>query len=241
MKLLSTFESLATLTASGSNASFPVANVIDIEPFKRWHADAYAGDVWVMNDFGSAKSLTAIFLNQCNFPACKVQGNDTNSWGTPSFELSCALVVDDAGNRKGWFDLSAFNYRYIRVLIASGQTLDNSETVPAIGNIIAGTSAALPLVGDFVARMVQRSIRFESDGGAVDKVKVGRPRHIISIGIGDSLANIRSMPKRWTIGVLFADLANAGEAWLVFPPDDWNRPIRSVIDADLQFNLEEKP
>lgn len=241
MKLLATFQALSTLTASGSDANFPVSNVVDLEPMKRWHADAYTGDVWVKNDFGSAKSLTAVFLNQCNFPACKVQGNDTDVWTSPSFELTCSLVVDDAGNRKGWFDLSAFNYRYLRVLIASGQTLDNSETVPAIGNIIAGTAETMPLVADLTARLVQRSIRFESDGGAVDKEKYGRARHLITINIGDSLANVRGMSKRWDIGVVFADLANAGEAWLVFPPDDWNRPIRSVLDAGLQFVMEEKP
>jgi hypothetical protein len=241
MKILSTFEALTTKTSSGAGAGFPVANIADLDPFVRWVADAYTGDVWVKVDFGSAKVLTGLFLNQCNFPHCHVQGHASDSWASPSFDLGVDLVLDDAANRKGWFDLVAFNYRWLRILIPGSQTLDKSETVPAIGNLLVGAAVTLPLVSDFEARMVQRVRAFEADGGGYRESKQGRARHLISIGIGDSLANIRAMPKAWADAVIYADLGDAGDSWLVFPPNDWSRPIRSIIDAELRFQLRERP
>lgn len=241
MKLLSAFIDLGTLTASGEAAGFDVENIEGLEPMIRWKADAYAGDVWVKADLGSAKALTALFLNRCNFVHCHIQGNASDSWASPAFDMGVDLVLDDAGNRKGWYELESFSYQWLRILIPSGQTLDNSETLPAIGNLIVGVSADLPLVSSLDHRLIQRQDRFEADGGALEKSNRGRARHIITIACGDELANIRTMPKTWTMGVIYADLANASEAWLVFPPDDWSRPIRSMIEAEIRFTLEEKP
>lgn len=240
MKIISTITALGTVTSSGANAAFPATNIQNLKPMVRWVADAYAGDVWLKADMGSAKVLTAAFLNQANFPACKIQGNATDSWGSPSFSLDCSLVVDDTGNRKGWFDLVAFNYRWIRILIASAQTLDNSETVPALGNFIVGTSAALPAVIDFTARLVKRYDRFESDGGSLNKEARGRSRHVLGFTCEDTIATIRGMAKTWANAVVFADWGSAAESWLVFPPEDWDKPIQVGSDFQLKFSCEER-
>lgn len=241
MKLLSTFTDLGTPTSSGATSGFPVTNIEDLDPMVRWKADAYAGDVWVKADMASAQALTALFLNRCNFPQCRIQGHASDDFTSPSFNQLVSLVQDDAGNRKGWFDLTAFNYRWLRILIASGQTLDNSDTLPAIGNLIVGASAELPVVAAVEPRLLQRQDRFEPDGGGLSKQKRGRARHIISVSVGDSLANVRAMAKTWDMGVIFADLDDAGEAWLVYPPEDWTKPIKSVAEAELRFILEERP
>ena len=242
MKIMTTFQSLGTPTSSGATTGFPVTNITDLDPNKRWLSAYYPGeDVWTLVDFGSAKVLTAIFLNQCNFPQCVIQGNASNVWSSPSFNYLANLIKDDASNRKGWFDLSAFNYRYLRILITASQPLDNSETVQAIGNLIAGSSVSLPIVGELTPHLTQRFNRFESDGGNLTKTKKGRAKHTIGIGIGDSLANIRAMDKTWNIGVLYADMGNAGESWLVYPPEDWNKPIKNILDSQLSFTVEERP
>jgi hypothetical protein len=240
MKILSTFTSLGTVTSSGADASFPVTNVQNLKPMVRWVADAYAGDVWIKADLGSAKVLTAAFLNQANFPACKIQGNASDSWGSPSFSLDCTLVRDDTDNRKGWFDLVAFNYRWIRILIASAQTLDNSETVPALGNFIVGAAASVPAVIDFGVRIIKRFDRFESDGGSLNKEARGRARHVLSFTCEDAIATIRAMDKTWDDAVAFADWGNAAESWLVFPPEDWEKPIQVGSDFQLKFSCEER-
>lgn len=241
MKALVTFETLATLTSSGENANYPAANIKDLDPMKRFQADAYSGDVWLLVDFGSAKALTAAFLNQANFPHCHIQGNATNVWTSPSFDLGCDLARDDAGNRKGWFDLTAFNYQWMRILIPASQTLDNSETVPALGNLIVGASVTLPLVSLYTPDVVRRWDRFESDGGALRKEQVGRARHIISLECADTLANLKALSKTWEIGVVFSDLGYPAESWLVYPPESWSRPTKSLLDATLRFTLEERP
>jgi hypothetical protein len=239
MKLLTTFDTLSSISASGSAAGYPVANIADLDPMVRWHADAYSGDVWAKAQVGAG--FTGVFLNRCNFPQCRIQWHATDSWASPTVNSLVTLVSDDALNRKGFFTVAGTASGYIRILIASGQTLDNSETVPAIGNLIIGTPAELPAVAQFNPRLVQRWDRFEPDGGGFTKAKRGRPRHIISMTMGDVLANLRAVAKTWDVAVLFADLDNAGESWLVWGPEQHDKPITSVIDAALAWTLEERP
>jgi hypothetical protein len=240
MKLLTTFNTLTSITSSGAGAGFPVANIADLDPMKRWVASAYAGDVWVKAAVGAG--FTGAFLNRCNFPHCHIQWNATDVWTSPTINEAVTLVLDDCGNRKGWFAIPAGTASgYIRILIESGQTLDNSETLPAIGNLIIGTPTDIPYVAEFNPRVIQKWDRFESDGGGLARSKRGRARHVISMAFNDTLANIRALLKTWTMAVLFADLDNAGEAWLVYGPDSWDKPIASPLDASIGITLEERP
>jgi hypothetical protein len=237
MKLLTNFMSF-TPTSSGQVSGFPIGNITDIEPMKRWHSNTQY-EAWVKFQISSA--IGNIFLNRCNFPHFHFQWNATDTWTAPTIDQGYDLVLDDAGNRKGWFDLPANGAGWVRIFIPTGYNFDDLTDSAKIGNVIIGTATTLPTVGDFAYSVARRYDRFESRAGAITKTALGRARHILQISVGDSLANIRSMPKDWTIGVVFADLGNAGESWLVYPPDSWDRPIRSVLDAALQFVLEEKP
>lgn len=241
MKLLpdTGFETLSNLTSSGADASFPVSNVATMEPMQRWHADAYAGDVWIKWDFGGAVALTGLFLNQCNFPHAHFQAADTDDWTTPPVDVGLDLVLDDAGNRKGFFTIASTR-RWCRLLIPGSQTLDNSETVPAVGNLIAGSPSDMT-VSDFSADLTQAVRRFETTGGAVSQDRIGRARHILSVSVANSRAVVRAIPKNWDHAVFAADIGDAGEAWFVLPPSSWPQPIRNLLDAQLRVQLEEKP
>lgn len=241
MKLLSTFETLDTVTASGSDANYPVANIKDLDPMIRWHADAYSGDVWIKIDFGAATVLNMIFLNQANFAHAHVQGNATDVWTSPSFDLGVDLARDELNNRKGWFDLTAFNYRWMRILIPGSQTLDNSETVPALGNLITGQAVAIPAVSAYTPDILKRWTRFEPDGGGLIKTTDDRGRHVITLECADTLSNVRALSKTWEIGVVFSDLGYPAESWLVYPPESWSRPTRNILDATLRWSMEERP
>jgi len=233
------FETLANITSSGSDANFPVSNVVDIEPMLRWHADAYSGDVWIKWDFGVAVALTGLFLNRCNFPHAHFQAADTDSWTTPPVDVGLDLVLDDAGNRKGFFEVTATR-RWCRLLIPGSQTLDNSETVPAVGNLIVGAPATMP-VSDFSPDLAQQVRRFEPTGGAISQDRIGRAHHILNVSVANSRAVVRAIPKNWDHAVFAADLGYAAEAWLVLPPSSWPQPVRNLLDAQLRVTLEEKP
>ncbi len=234
------FEILSNLTSSGAESGFPVANVADIEPMLRWHSDAYTGDVWIKMDFGAAVSLTGLYLNQCNFPHAHLQGADTDNWTTPPVDIALDLILDDAGNRKGYFALTALNRRWVRLLIPAAQTLDNSETTPAVGNLILGNPVDIA-VSEFTAELYQQLRRFEYPGGGVHQERVGRARHILTIAMDNTRAAVRAIPKNWDNAVFAADLGDAGEAWLVQPPSSWPQPIKNLLDAQLHVQLEEKP
>ena len=240
MKLLSVFETLATLTSSGENASFPASNIKLLDPMLRWHADAYTGAVWLMVDFGAAKSLTGFFLNQANFPACVISGDDTPSPWSPAFTMNCSLLRDDLNNRKGFFSSSTFNYRYLRVTIAGSQSLDNSETVPSLGNLIVGASETLPFVTDLNPAIVTKKKSFDCPGGGYFEADIGRGRQVITMGLGDTWAKFRSMSKSWADAVVFADLGNVAESWLVFSPGNWEKPIKNIFDSKMSFQLRER-
>lgn len=251
MKLIHLFQAFSALTSSGALAGFPVANVADTDPGVYWKAATYAGDCWLKINFGSPLSIASVFLNRANFPHCHIQGNTSDDWNNPPFDLGCNLVRDDAKNRKGWFDLTSFTYQWMLILIPAGQTLDDTiasgtpDTLPILGNLIAGVTttgvATLPDVASLSPRLLAKFDKFETDAGGLNKRRRGKSRHVLSLDIGDTLANVRAMPKTWDIGVIFADLGNADEAWIVYPPDDWDKPITSVIEAGLRFSLEERP
>ena len=239
MKILSTFETLATLTALGTDAGFPLANIVGLNPMVRWHSAAYAVDQWVKCDFGSAKSLTALFLNQCNFAQCRIQGHATDDWTTPSYNELVSLVQDRCSNRKGWFDLTAFNYQWLRILIPAGQTLDNAEAVPAIGNLICGTSADLPKVTNFSYPKIQDFYKFKPDGAGLRKTPKGLPSHNVTIDMVDDRAAIEAVSSTWSNAVVFFNLGNAAQSFLVYAPDSWCPAVDQWPDMRLTLSLEE--
>jgi hypothetical protein len=238
MKALTTFTTLTNIASSGAATGFPASNVSNLDPGIYWKADAYAGAVSVVAQIGAG--ITAIFLNRCNFPLATFQWNATNSWGSPTVSTAITLVKDDAGNRKGWFAVTGTSPGFIRILITASQSLDLGATLPVIGNLICGTSIAFPVVSGIRPVLVQKRDSFLSRGGSYSELKRGYARHTISIEIVDALATVRAMDKTWAYGVLWADLANAGDAWLVYAPGNWDKPFESGSDSKLSFTVEEK-
>jgi len=241
LKILDTFESLATLTASGSDADFPLANINDIGSLIRWHAASYAADQWVKNDFGTAIALTAIFLNQCNFPQCYIEGHATDDWAAPSFSQLVTLSQDRCSNRKAWATLTGFNYRWLRILIPSGQALDNSESVPAIGNVLCGTSAELP-PGTFAYPKNQEFYTFKADGGPEKRTTKGIPWHTITLSLKADKTEIEAVNSVWPAdcAVVFFDVGNVAQAFLVDPPPVWDARADDWPDMRLILTLSEK-
>lgn len=239
MKILSTFENLSAITSSGAAAGYPASNLANLDPGLSWKADAYASDVWLKMDFGAATVVNAVFFNQANFPACTIQGNATDAWEDPTFELDAALIKDEADNRKGWFALAAFNFQYLRILIPGSQTLD-SGSVPQLGNLITGQAQDMPKVSDLTVDLTGGPDLFQSDGGNIVPSFRRVQSHIITISFSDALAAARSMPKTWEHAVVFEDLDTVAGAWLVIRPQGWNRGIKSIIEATGRAQFQER-
>jgi len=241
MKLLRTYNDLQQISASGSAVEFPLTNLQLIEPTKRWWADAYAGDVWIVVDRGAgAGTIDTCFLNGCNFPVCKLQGNATNSWTDPSFDDTVAPLKDRLGNRKGWFALESFTYRYFRLLIPAGQALDiGAAVVPALANLLLGASETLPTAGEIRARVLRPKVTQQFKSGRIRKTDQVGGRHVLTITLNDDWAAIRNFMLDWSVAAVSADLGFVSDSWLVYSPDDSDGAIRFVEDADELLILDE--
>lgn len=240
MLILTTFETLPTITASTSNAQYPVSNIAQIDPGRVWQPTTFTAPApaWIVVDYGSAKSLTDLFLNNCNFTSATIQGNDTDSWTTPAFSQAVTLAKDDCQVRKGYFTLTAFNYRYLRILITF-QTLDNSATYPFIGNLITGTATTLK-VSEWAPQKIKRYSVFQSDGGSYSKTPKGKARHTFGCAVSSTLATVESINWDYLHAVVYEDLGNVAGSWLVYHPNEIGKSIKNTNDASLRLTFEER-
>lgn len=132
----------ATITASAADASYPAANLGDLDPSKPAKLTTTSGN-WVF-DYGSAQRVDVFALIHHNLTAgldVKLQGNATNSWGAPT--LSTAITIptyhEDGFPVNPWLDVtgvsgySTSGFRFWRLLInaASGANVAIGEVVMA--------------------------------------------------------------------------------------------------------------
>ena len=161
-----------TAAASSSLSGCPVANIADYESSQEcWRTNNVATESTVTLNFGEAdQAVVRLFLNDCNFTAMTVQGHaDDESWGSPDFEEAVTLAEEGyTGKYKGNFDLTAFAYQYMRLVIDAATPTDG-QAYFRIGNVLAlETAAALAInpvypmpVG---APMPGKSLKFEAGG-----------------------------------------------------------------------------
>jgi hypothetical protein len=244
MKIITAFDPLTTLTALNSDTEFPVANLKDFLPWKRWWATGYAdGIVWVLVDRGAgASTIDSVYLGNANFPQCRLQLNDANVWTSPSVNILANLVKDDIGNRKGFFNLGANSLRYFRLSIASGQTLDvGAPTFPALGALVLGLAGTLPVVAEASTRTMRPYSRAVTVSGRLRKWRAGdgKGRHVVRLSMGDDWAPIRNFSLDWDMAAIAADLGDAGDAWLVYGADEAEKNAKFIEEADGSLTLEE--
>lgn len=239
MKLL-TDQNMRTFTgivASSAAAGFPVTNLQQYDPGLIWKAAAFAGDINIVIDLGAAAAIPQIWLNNANFTSATLQANAADSWSSPSVSKSVTLAKDDIGIYKGFFDLSATNYRYVRIVIPVQALVFG--TVPQLGNIIIGTAADLR-VASWAAQTARNYSKFQPDGGGYRKNAKGRARHIFSVGVSGTKAEVDAIVlSGWEAAIIFTDLADVADSYLVYPPESTGKSIRNPLDAERSFALEE--
>jgi hypothetical protein len=239
MKLLTdqNMRTFAGIVVSSAAAGFPVTNLQQYDPGLIWKAAAFSADISIVIDLGAAVAIPQIWLNNANFTSATLQANAADSWGSPSVSTNVTLAKDDIGIYKGFFDLSATNYRYVRIVIPV-QTLV-SGTVPQFGNIIIGTASDLR-VASWAAQTARNYSKFQPDGGGYRKNAKGRARHVFSVGVSGTKAEVDAIVlSGWEAAIIFTDLADVADSYLVYPPESTGISIKNPLDAERSFALEE--
>jgi hypothetical protein len=135
------------VTVTGSSqqsASFPAENLKTPQrPFLPWRTGATGAQSAVI-DFGSAKTIDTLVLARTNFASANIQGNASNSWGSPSFDQAITIDQNPLTRRYQYGAvLIGFNYRYLRILIPSQTPVDGAAYY-LLGGVWAGPQTLPP-------------------------------------------------------------------------------------------------
>jgi len=227
-----------SITASSQNTNFPVSNLYLLDPGVVWRAGDFTGDTDIVIDFGAAVDIDNVWLCAANFIECTIQANSTNSWDSPAVTKTVTLAKDAVGILKGFFVLSAPQYRYVRLLINQQALLFG--TAPQLGNIIIGKAYEQP-VAELAVSYEEMWLRFESDGGAHTKARKGRGRHIIDITITGPEAEVSAARfSDCELMVVYTDLSSVADSYLVYAPERGRIVKRSPLEAEVSYTLEER-
>lgn len=178
-------------SASSEASGFGVANLKSPHrPFLTWRTTA-TGESWALFDFGVATPIDVLLLVNTNFATVSVQGNNADSWGSPSFNKSRTITRNPVMWRyQHGFLISglsqAFTHRYLRLLIPA-QTPIDGQPYFSLGGVWAGTRTLPPnnWLAEFELETIQPAAVRGPDHRGWDQVIV----------LGDARA--RMVVRRW--------------------------------------------
>lgn len=242
---------ILSIVASSEAVGFPATNLQQYDPGLIWKCnplDWYIvqmksmlnedAAITITIDLAEASSIRHIWLNNANFLIATIEANPTNEWSTPAFSKSATLAADDIGVVKGFFDLTETDYRYVRVRIPGQALIDGAA--PFLGNLILGASEYLH-ASSWEPTVAQEFNSFLSDGGSYSEEAKGKGRHIFATSMtSEPKASIDTAPlNNWSVAVIFTDMGSVGDSYLVYAPKGKKMQVRSPIDADLSYVLNE--
>lgn len=205
--------------ASSENANWPAANLLVFDKRIRYWKTTVATDSYVVIDLGSAMALKAVGVIDVNYTSCKIQGNATDSWGSPSFDSGTITIAKEKLTglyRLHFIDLSGFNYRYLRLFIPTQSTTDGAS-VFRTGVLAVSVDSEAFLYGAIQRMSMTRNQAIsieEMHGGGQEKAQNGAPYAGISF-------DIRRLRKSADFTQLTDQLVSIGETELIlFSPND---------------------
>lgn len=167
-----------TITATTSDANFPVANLKDILPVKCWKSRAVTETI-VKYDFGGLVSYNGMFLNRFNFAEFYVETSPDDSAWTESIHVTGAAKdeIHDENFLHYYIEIIATNYKYARVRIPA-QTPLFEPTYFKIGNMLVGTFETIwnPKPGFSVTEIPRLAILEFPYSGHMSVQKLGKTR-----------------------------------------------------------------
>lgn len=108
-----------TPSASSEDSTYPDDNLKIYGHLRKHYRALVQTEVTITLDFGSAKTIESVLLDDVNFTDVYIQGHaDEAHWGTPDFSEQFTVTQDERVNRYKLFAaLTAFNYQYMRIKV----------------------------------------------------------------------------------------------------------------------------
>lgn len=169
---------------SAAQSLFPTTSIYDyLHPYRQARATANtSGTTYFGLDFGATFTPAAIIVGNVNVNSIKIQGNATDSWGTPSRDSGALTVPQDplTGRYNYIYEPSSWstNTRYLRVVSNTGTTTDGTG-VFALGYMLALgtlTTLATPFTDPLDEAPLEATLANDLVGGSSEVVTIGKVR-----------------------------------------------------------------
>lgn len=252
-----------TVTPSSEDADYPAEYVKDAgRPFLPWRTGALGEQTLVVDLLGAPAGQVLIVLNRTNFTSAKVQGNTTNSWGSPAVSQD-VVIANNPFNGRYMHSLvfTTFPYQYLRIVVPA-QTPVDAAAYYLLGGLWCGVATTVPsnvlAEIEIETKQPKRDLRPEHEGWRQRLIlgeelvvlTVPRQAKITRLAPGrgnDHLARWAALDRLiWSAGGRFAFFFNAGDptqGYIVFNVEDttaWkvaNR-LRSTSDWKLEESIQ---
>lgn len=134
----------ATVTSSTEDATYVGNNLQTPErPFLPWRTTAVTAQNAVI-DFGVGRVVRLLCLLNTNYQSATIEGNAADSWGAPAFSQAYTVGRNPwTGRYQTGVFLTAFAYRYLRLVIAAQGRTDGAAYF-STGGLWCGAIATLP-------------------------------------------------------------------------------------------------
>lgn len=131
----------SVLTASTVNAQYPVSNILDVRRTKTYRSTSNSDNIVI--DLGASEQVDSFGIvdnwqNGFGVSTITLEGNGTDSWGSPAFTTTVTL---DATFGVGIKQFTQQSYRFWRIVMTS--TLGYCE----LANIFIGKASAISTNG----------------------------------------------------------------------------------------------
>lgn len=186
----------SVITPSTEATGYEVENLYDGNPAKPWKMTATTGNV--VFDFGAATNIDLVAIIHHNLTAAlevRIQGNATDSWGSPTLNQTITIPAYDADDFpvNPWVDLSALSnsFRYWRL-------------------VVVGTNAANVAIGELWLIGTKRTLTAgHLRYGLVQSVTRPLIEHVTDYGV--STIYDLGAKVRWLSGEIFATTTQLSE------------------------------
>lgn len=231
MKILKDFNTFSSITGNAATG-YPLTNLATLDTNEIWKGTSSSETITI--DFGSTKPVSGIFLNNTNFTSAVITASNNSSF-SGGVTLNLTLSKDDLGIIKGFGSVASTNYRYLRVVCSS---LISGSTVCQMGNLIVGKAENIK-VASWSPSIVDKIIDFESDGGSYRTKRKGQSRHNFNASLSYTKAYIDSLPLNFDKAVIFTDLDNVADCYLIGTPRQRSGNVNNPLDCSLSLVFNE--
>lgn len=224
-----------SVSAVTEGASTPVSNVTSRDrPYRVYRGTGAHTNEILTIDFGAAQNVGGVFLDNINVSLVTIQGNATDSWGSPSFTVGGVPAYNYASGRTKLASVTpTFNYRYMRI-VSGGSSTDGTDTLAIGGVTIFDTVATWVENTGFPYRekAKKEALITVLPGGSIDKTTLGDRYAEITLASALNSSAIDSDMRA------FLDAAAGGElVWFYRNNSDPSEAYlcQKLIDTDFEW------